>query len=210
MSVQTALDQMPLIAILRGITPTEAVDVCKALVDAGISIMEIPLNSPDPFQSIDKVASALGNSAVVGAGTVLSIEQVSDLKNAGGQICVSPNVNPAVIKASLAAGMLPFPGFMTPTEAFAAIDAGATHLKLFPAGSLGLGHFKAISAVLPKDVSIYSVGGISDTDMADWMRVGSAGFGIGSSLYKPGDRASDVHARAKASVNAFRTEKAIA
>lgn len=210
MTVQSALDTMPLIAILRGITPEEAVPACTALAEAGIKVMEIPLNSPRPFESIELVAKTLGNDVVVGAGTVLHVDEVAQLRDAGGQVCVSPNVDTAVIKASLDAGMEPFPGFMTPTEALQAWAAGARHLKLFPAGPLGLGHFKAINAILPKQAKVYAVGGVSDKDMATWMRGGIAGFGMGTALYKPGDSVADIAARARASVAAFHAENAAA
>jgi 2-dehydro-3-deoxyphosphogalactonate aldolase len=175
-----------LIAILRGVTPPEAVDVGQALYDAGIRVVEVPLNSPNPFDSIARLAKAFDGRMIVGAGTVLSVPDVNMLANHGGQISVSPDCNPDVIARARALGLEPVPGVFTPTEAFAAIRAGATHLKLFPAEAASPATIRAWKAVLPKHIRVHAVGGVTPENMAGWIAAGADGFGIGSSLYKPG------------------------
>ena len=187
----------PLIAILRGITPTEALPVAGALIEAGVTRIEVPLNSPEPLDSIARMVTAYGSDALIGAGTVLTPGQVREVAATGARLIVSPNCDPAVIAASKAAGMDSFPGVMTPTEAFAALAAGADGLKLFPGELIGPAGLRAMRAVLPPEVPLFAVGGVSADNMADWHRAGAAGYGIGSALYKPGDSAATVAAKAR-------------
>lgn len=194
----SALDKMPLIAILRGLQPDEAVAVGEAICEAGFACLEVPLNSPNPLESIASLRKALGDRALVGAGTVLSVDAVTAVAEAGGQLIVSPNTDAAVISVTKASGMLSFPGFCTPTEAFLAIAAGADALKLFPAEVAGMTGMKAMLAVLPGSVPIYVVGGVSLDNMADWKKAGAAGFGIGSSLFTPGQSLEATRIKAAA------------
>ena len=190
----------PLIAILRGIERREAADVAEALIDAGIDRIEIPLNSPDPFESIQRMATAHGEHALIGAGTVLSPEQVQSVSNAGGRLVVSPNCDEDVIKATKSLNMQSFPGVLTPTECFDALKWGADGLKVFPAFQMGIDGLKALRAVLPSETQVYMVGGVGPENFADWLKAGANGFGLGSFLYKPGDTAADVAAKAKDTV----------
>ena len=190
--------QCPLIAIIRGVTPEEAVDIGGALIDGGIRIIEVPLNSPEPLKSIQRLASRFGDQASVGAGTVLNPEQVQQVRDAGGQLIVSPNMNPAVIRATGEAGMVSCPGIFTPTEAFTALEAGAHTLKLFPAEAATPKVVKAMRAVLPRDVPLVVVGGVSPDSIAAWLEAGANGFGLGSGLYKPGQNAADTLTKARA------------
>ena len=194
----TAFERLPLIAILRGIQPTEVEAIGDALVDAGFTLIEVPLNSPDPLDSIARLAKRFAGRAVIGAGTVLTEAQVAAVRAAGGTMIISPNANPGVIAASAAAGLVSLPGIATPSEAFAAIEAGANALKLFPAEGASPGVLKAMRAVLPRDMRVLPVGGISPDNMTVWHQAGAAGFGIGSALYSPGLAPGDVAARASA------------
>ena len=182
----------PLVAIIRGVTPGEAEAIGEALYEAGIRIIEVPLNSPDPLQSIERLAKRLGERALIGAGTVLEARQVADVKAAGGQLIVSPNTNVEVITAATAAGLVSCPGYFTPSEAFAALAAGAHALKLFPAEAATPAVLKAQRAVLPKDFPILVVGGVTPERMVAWMEAGADGFGLGSGVFKPGDSPAQV------------------
>lgn len=187
----------PLIAILRGVRADEVVDIGTALVDAGICIIEVPLNSPDPLDSIAALAARCGADALVGAGTVLDPLDVGRVADAGGEIIVAPNADPAVIRETVARGMASAPGVFTPTEAFAALGAGAHALKLFPAEAAPPPVVKAMRAVLPKDVPLLVVGGITPEAMAPYVAAGASGFGLGGALYAPGVSAAEIHRRAK-------------
>ncbi len=204
MTFADAVSECGLIAILRGITPAEVEAVGQALFEAGIRIAEIPLNSPDPFTSIQKLNAAFKGKLIVGAGTVLSVQDVNVLKAHGGEISVSPDCNEAVIARTRELSMEALPGVFTPTEAFAAIRAGATHLKLFPAEAASPVTVKAWRAVLPKHVKVYAVGGITPSNMQGWRDAGISGFGIGSNIYKQGATAADVARSAKEFVSAWR------
>ena len=192
------LGQCPLIAIVRGITPAEAEAVADAIFEAGIRIIEVPLNSAEPLKSIERIARRLGDRALVGAGTVLDPADVARVKNAGGRIIVSPDTNPEVIAAAASAGLVSCPGYFTPSEAFAAIRAGAHGLKLFPAEAASPAVLKAQLAVLPRDIPVIVVGGVQSDNMKPWREAGASGFGLGSGLYKPGQSAADTLVRARA------------
>ncbi|WP_299554114.1 2-dehydro-3-deoxy-6-phosphogalactonate aldolase [uncultured Tateyamaria sp.] len=192
-----------IIAILRGVTPDEALPIADALVKAGITRIEVPLNSPDPFDSIGKMLEAHGDHAMIGAGTVLDVQAVERLHEMGAHMVVSPDANASVIVATKQAGMMSFPGVMTPTECFAALHAGADGLKLFPASLLGLEGLKAIGAVLPKGTKTYAVGGVEPANFSEWFAAGITGFGIGSAVFKPGMSVTDVASRAADMVAAY-------
>ena len=197
------LADCPIVAILRGITPDEVVPIGRALIGAGVGIIEIPLNSPAPFESIHRLAQEVGKQALVGAGTVLTISDVAKVKEAGGQLVVSPNTDVAVIAATVQADMVSIPGFFTPTEAFAAIHAGASALKLFPAEAASPAVIKAQRAVLPTSTPLLVVGGVQADDVTAWLSAGANGFGLGGALYRPGQSASDVFAQAQSFVKAL-------
>lgn len=194
------LGQCPLVAIIRGVTPEEAEAIGRAIFDAGIRIIEVPLNSPDPLASISALSAALGDQALIGAGTVLDPAQVADVRQAGGRLIVSPDCNPEVIAAAASAQMVSTPGYFTPSEAFAAIRAGAHGLKLFPAEAASPAMLKSQLAVIPRHVPILVVGGIRCDNMQPWLDAGAAGFGLGGGLYAPGQSAADTHAKARAYV----------
>jgi len=196
--------ELPLIAVLRGITPDEAIDIGLTLVETGFRLIEVPLNSPEPIESIRRMIAAAGDRATFGAGTVLSAAEVSEVAAVGGRLIVSPHVSPQVIRATKQAGMMSGPGVATPTEAFAAIEAGADFLKLFPAEQLTPAIVKAWRAVLPKGMPLVPVGGITPDVMASYVAAGATGFGLGSALYKPGMTPADVRRVAEAFVNAWR------
>lgn len=191
-----------LIAILRGVTPDDCLSVTAALIDAGITIIEVPLNSPRPLDSIAAMVATFGAQARIGAGTVLTPEQVGQVAATGARLIVSPDCNPEVIRATRAAGLDSYPGVFTPSEGFSAIRAGATGLKLFPAFKMGADGLRAMRAVLPP-VPVYAVGGVGPDDFATWIAAGATGFGMGTSLYTPGMAAADVAARARDTVAAW-------
>ena len=193
----------PLIAILRGIEKREAADAAAALIDAGIDRIEVPLNSPDPFDSIERMANAHGADALIGAGTVLTAEDVTRVYRAGGRMIVSPNCFEGVITATKTLGMKSYPGVLSPSECFAALRLGADGLKVFPAFQMGIEGLKALRAVLPPETEVYMVGGVGPDNFTDWIKAGANGFGIGSSLYKPGDSIADIAAKAKDLVAAW-------
>lgn len=205
--LDTYLKDLPLIAILRGVTPDEILAVGHALYDAGFRVIEIPLNSPQPFESIRRLTAELGESCLIGAGTVLTEAQVAEVDAAGGRLIVSPNANLAVIRASKAAGLVSAPGVATPSEGFAALDAGADSLKLFPAEQLGPAVVKAWRAVFPKALALLPVGGITPDNMGPYVAAGANGFGLGSALYKPGLSAAQVSANAQAFAAGWRAVK---
>ena len=195
-----------MVAILRGLTLDRAIETGKALVDAGFRTIEVPLNSPQPFDTI-KLLAAAHPDCLVGAGTVLTANDVNNLRAAGGRLVVSPNCDPQVIRHALGFGMRVMPGIATATEAFAAINAGATELKLFPASTYGVGHLRALKSVLPKHVKVYPVGGVGSQDIAEWLVSGADGFGFGGELFKPAYTLADVAARAKGLFDALRSAK---
>ena len=199
-----AVAELPLVAILRGLRPAEAEAVGGALVEAGFRILEVPLNSPEPFASIRLLADRFGSGTLVGAGTVIDPADVTRLGDAGGRLVVMPHNDPVVIAAAKAAGMVCLPGVATPSEAFAALRAGADALKLFPAETLGPASVKAWRAVLPPGVLLLPVGGITPDNMAPWVAAGAAGFGLGTALYRPGATAAEVTAAARRFVAAWR------
>lgn len=193
----------PIIAILRGVKPAEAVGIAGVILAAGIDKIEVPLNSPSPFDSINAIVKAYGDQALIGAGTVLTTAQVKQVRSAGGQLVVSPNCDPAVIGATIAEGMQSWPGVFTPSEALAALQAGATGLKLFPGDMAGPKGLQAMRAILPLGTQVYAVGGAAPDNFSKWIEAGADGFGIGSAIYKPGDTAETVAAKAQAIVAAF-------
>ena len=196
--------QCPLIAIIRGVTPAEVEDIGEALYEGGIRIIEVPLNSPEPLDSIRRLAAKMGEEALVGAGTVLRASQVDQVREAGGRLIVSPNANGEVIRAAATAGLVACPGIFTPTEAFAAIDAGAPALKFFPAEAGSPAVIKAQRSVLPRDLPMLAVGGVTADAVGPWLDAGADGFGLGSALYKPGQSAAETLDKARAFVAAVR------
>ncbi len=201
----TAFARCPLVAILRGVRPEEVVSIADALIDAGFSIIEVPMNSPSALDSIARLAAAFGEAALIGAGTVLDVATVAAVADAGGRIVISPDCNPAVIAEAKRRGFASLPGFATPSEAFAALRAGADALKLFPAEGSHPGVVAALKAVIPASVPILPVGGITPEGMAAWRAGRADGFGLGSALYRPGDDAATVGTRARAFIAALGT-----
>ena len=193
----------PIIAILRGVKPAEAVGIAGVILAAGIDKIEVPLNSPSPFDSINTIVKVYGDQALIGAGTVLTTAQVKQVRSAGGQLVVSPNCDPAVIAATIAEGMQSWPGVFTPSEALAALQAGATGLKLFPGDMAGPKGLKAMRAILPLGTQVYAVGGAAPDNFSKWIEASADGFGLGSAIYKPGDNLETVAAKAQAIVTAF-------
>jgi 2-dehydro-3-deoxyphosphogalactonate aldolase len=199
------LERCPIIAILRGIRPHEAESIGSALERAGISIVEVPLNSPDPLESISILSRAFGSRMLVGAGTLTDPKQVAEVAGAGARLIVTPHADTAIVHAAKAAGLFAAPGFFNPTEAFALLHAGADAIKLFPAEVLGIPMLKALLAVLPQTAVVIPVGGIQANNIAPWMSAGALGAGAGSSIYRPGDDAAAVEAKAKALVDAVQS-----
>jgi 2-dehydro-3-deoxyphosphogalactonate aldolase len=202
-SLQDAFAEVPIVAIIRGVRPDEVEGVAEALLSAGVRVIEVPMNSPEPLDSIRRLGR-FADRVVQGAGTVLTPDVVDEVAEAGGRVIVSPNADEAVIRRAVERGLTPMPGFGTATEAFAAYRAGARYLKLFPASTYGTGHVKALLDVLPRDAVIQPVGGVRPEQMADWWAAGARGFGMGGDLYKPGFTPEEVHARALKAVEAVR------
>lgn len=198
MSLAPWLDACPIVAILRGIRPEEAEAVGAALLAEGLNVIEVPLNSPRPFESIRRLAAAFGDRALIGAGTVTTEEEIAGVVRAGGRLMVTPHADPALVLAARARGLIACPGFLSPAEAFALLGAGADALKLFPAEMASPSVVRALLAVLPKGTAILPVGGMSAETIPAWKAAGAAGFGVGSALYRPGDTAEAVAARARA------------
>ena len=204
LSLDDALAECPVVAIIRGVRPDEILDHVEALYAAGVRGVEVPLNSPDPLNSIGKLAQAWGERMAVGGGTVLTAQAVDDVAKVGGRIIVSPNTNPEVIARSVELKLDPAPGFSTATEAFTAIEAGARHLKLFPAVSFGPAHVKQLKAVLPAQAVVWAVGGVGPAQMADWWAAGTRAFGVGGELYRPGQSPAQTAENARRVVEAVR------
>lgn len=198
-------DSVPagLIAILRGVRSDEALDIAEGIVDAGFSAIEVPLNSPDPLASITALVGKFGDTVEIGAGTVLTADQVHECQQAGARIIVAPDTDRDVITTALELGLTPYPGAATPTEAFAAVKAGATNVKLFPSSAVGISGMKAWREVLPSGTELFPVGGVGNDNAAEWRKAGAAGLGLGSSLYRRGDRPDDVRTRAQAIASAW-------
>jgi 2-dehydro-3-deoxyphosphogalactonate aldolase len=204
MNPDALLAELPLVAILRGVTPARIEGVAGALFEAGLRAIEVPLNSPQAFQSIEILAKTFGERCLTGAGTVLTPGDVDRVADAGGKLLVTPNSNPQVIARGVEKGLTVMPGFFTPSEGFAAVAAGSRYLKLFPASSGGIDHLKAMLAVLPKTVPVYAVGGVGAGNMSEWKKAGAAGFGLGSDLFKPDFSNEEIAARAAKCVAAFK------
>lgn len=202
MNFTEALEACNLIAILRGIRPDEAEPIGEALIEAGWRIIEVPLNSPEPLKSIERLQARFGDRALIGAGTVLTPAQVADVAATGARVIISPNANPAVIEATAARGLISLPGVATPTEAFAAIAAGATGIKAFPAEAIPPFVIKAWKAVLPKEIPVFAVGGVTPDNMKAYVDAGASGFGIGGALYKPGADVAAIAQKAKQFIEA--------
>ncbi len=203
MDLKAALADCPLVAILRGISPNEAEPIGQALVDAGLRVIEVPLNSPGPFDSIARLARRFGGQALIGAGTVMTAADLDRVHAAGGRLLVTPHAAPDLVRAAKLLGMQAAPGFFTPAEAFTLLTAGADALKLFPAEAANPATLRALRAVLPPGTAVLPVGGMDAATMPAWLAAGAAGFGIGSAIYKPGDTAQDVARKAAALIDAL-------
>lgn len=208
MTIDVYLDRLPLVAILRGVTPDEVLPIGHALVDAGFAIIEVPLNSPDPIVSIRRLQGTFGTTCLIGAGTVMTVQQVDAVAAAGGRLIVMPHSDPDIVRAAKAAGLLCLPGVATPTEGFAALANGADGLKLFPAEQFGPAIVKAWRAVFPKECQLMPVGGVTPDNLAQYVAAGADGFGLGSALYKRGGTAAETGVQARAFVEAWRRVKA--
>ena len=204
MDVRAWLERCPLVAILRGVQPVEVESICSALERAGVSIVEVPFNSPSPLESIAILSRTFGNRMLIGAGTLTAVSQVDRVAAAGGKLIVTPHADTAIVRAAKQAGLLVFPGFFNPTEAFALLEAGADAIKLFPAEVLGPPMLKALRAVLPKSTIVIPVGGVDANQVAPWLSAGAQGLGVGSSIYKPGDDARAVEVKARSLVAAVK------
>lgn len=196
-----------IVAILRGVRPDEVEGVADTLIDAGIRIIEVPMNSPQPLASIERLAQRCGDRALVGAGTVTSTAMLDDVAAAGGRLIVAPNANAAVIRRGVEQGLDVLPGVLTPTEAFMAIDAGATHLKFFPSASMGPSHIRALREVLPTDCAIWAVGGVAANNLGQWLAAGALGVGIGGSLYKPGATLESIRTAATELIKSWNSQR---
>jgi 2-dehydro-3-deoxyphosphogalactonate aldolase len=204
MTLDEALAECPVVAIVRGVRPDEILDHAQALYDAGVRAIEAPLNSPDPFDSIRRLAEAWGGRMVVGGGTVLHADQVEAVARAGGRIIVSPNTSSDVIRHAVKLELTPLPGFASASEAFAALEAGARRLKLFPAVTYGTAHLRQLKAVLPPEAVVLAVGGVGASDLAEWWAAGARGFGLGGELYRPGQSPAETAEKAARVVEAVR------
>ena len=204
MTLDEALAECPIVAIVRGIRPDEVLDHVAALFDAGVRGVEVPLNSPEPLESIRRIVETFGDRMIVGAGTVLTADRVDAVAGVGGRIIVSPNTSPEVISRAVTLELDPAPGFATATEAFAAYEAGARHLKMFPALTYGPAHLKQLKAVLPADAVVWAVGGAGPDNMAEWWAAGARAFGLGGELYRAQQPASETAAKAARAVGAAR------
>jgi 2-dehydro-3-deoxyphosphogalactonate aldolase len=207
MTAEQFLEDMPLVAILRGVQPEQIVAVGETLHAEGVRVIEVPLNSPDPFASIERLKARLGPACLCGGGTVLTPADVRRVHDAGGELVVSPNTDTRVIARTVELGMIAMPGFATASEAFVALEAGASRLKLFPASTYGASHVRALKAVLPGHARLYAVGGIGAPDIAPWRAAGTSGFGFGSEIFKPDYSLSEIAARARNLVAAMRTAR---
>jgi 2-dehydro-3-deoxyphosphogalactonate aldolase len=205
MKLEAALAECPIVAIVRGIRPDEVLAHAETLFAAGIRGIEVPLNSPEPLESIRRLAEVWGERMVVGAGTVLHADKVDAVAQAGGVLIISPNTNTAVIRRTVELGLISAPGFATATEAFQALELGARHLKLFPAVTYGPGHLKQLKAVLPASATLWAVGGAGPDNMADWWAAGARAFGLGGELYKAGQSVAETAAKAERAVSVART-----
>ncbi|MEL6830227.1 MAG: 2-dehydro-3-deoxy-6-phosphogalactonate aldolase [Pseudomonadota bacterium] len=201
---EEALSECPIIAILRGVTPAEVLDISDALFRAGIRIVEVPMNSPEPLESIKSLVAAMGERLVVGAGTVIEPRMVNAIGDAGGQIIVSPNTDQLVLARSHVLNLVPIPGVLTPTDIFKAANQGAEYLKLFPADQVGTSFVRAVRPTMPESLKLLAVGGVSAATAPDWLAAGTVGLGCGGSLYRPGDSADQVFRRASEIVEAIR------
>jgi 2-dehydro-3-deoxyphosphogalactonate aldolase len=200
------LAELPLVAILRGVTPDRIENVAGAIFEAGIRAIEVPLNSPDPYRSIEILAKTFSD-ALTGAGTVTSPAEVDRVADSGGKLAVSPHTDAAVIAHAVKRGLRPMPGVMTPSECYAALNAGARELKLFPASSLGPAHITAMKVILPPHARLYAVGGANPGNMAEWLKAGAVGFGLGSDLFKPSYDDAEISKRARAAVEGYKAAR---